>query len=215
MKHVTLAMSFIININSLAPGKCICDLELIIFKLIFRINILEYILWNCPQVNASRPHRWDSSTLVQVMAWCRQATSHCLSQCWPRSMSPYGVTWSQWVNGLHCTFSQLLTRTCPCGRRWNVAPTTARRVLCGRWWTWLLIMAVCETPPSIDASRSLMSVRDTSTSEWAKKQKIPHSHYGDKMMLVMSYRADSRFAPSQWETSLQSNTVSHWLGANL
>ena len=27
--------------------------------------------------------------------------------------------------------------------------------------------------------------------------------------------ADSRFAPSQWETSLQSNAVSHWLGANL
>ena len=27
-------------------------------------------------------------------------------------------------------------------------------------------------------------------------------------------RADSRFAPSQWETSLQSNTVSHWLDAN-
>ena len=25
------------------------------------------------------------------MAWCRQATSHYLSQCWPRSMSPYGV----------------------------------------------------------------------------------------------------------------------------
>ena len=30
-----------------------------------------------------------------------------------------------------------------------------------------------------------------------------------------SIRADSRFATSQWETSLQSNTVSHWLGANL
>ena len=29
------------------------------------------------------------------------------------------------------------------------------------------------------------------------------------------YRADSRPAPSQWETSLQSNTVSNWLGANL
>ena len=28
-------------------------------------------------------------------------------------------------------------------------------------------------------------------------------------------QADSRFAPSQWETSLQSNTVSHWLDANL
>ena len=32
------------------------------------------------------------STLVQVMAWCRQATSHYLSQCWTRSLSPYGVT---------------------------------------------------------------------------------------------------------------------------
>ena len=29
------------------------------------------------------------------------------------------------------------------------------------------------------------------------------------------YRADSRLAPSQWETPLQSNAVSHWLGANL
>ena len=29
------------------------------------------------------------------------------------------------------------------------------------------------------------------------------------------FRADSRLAPSQWETLLQSNTVSHWLGLNL
>ena len=28
-------------------------------------------------------------------------------------------------------------------------------------------------------------------------------------------RADSRFAPSQWETVLLSNDVSHWLGANI
>ena len=27
----------------------------------------------------------DQSTLVEVMAWCRQATSHYLSQCLPRS----------------------------------------------------------------------------------------------------------------------------------
>ena len=31
----------------------------------------------------------------------------------------------------------------------------------------------------------------------------------------MQFRADSGLAPSQWETPLQSNTVSHWLGANL
>ena len=29
------------------------------------------------------------------------------------------------------------------------------------------------------------------------------------------YRVDSRLVPSQWETPLQSNTVSHWLGTNL
>ena len=40
----------------------------------------------------------DKSILVQVMTWCRQATSHYLSQCWPRSLSPYGVTRQQWVN---------------------------------------------------------------------------------------------------------------------
>ena len=40
----------------------------------------------------------DKSTLVQVMAWCRQTTSHYLSQCWPSSMSPYGVIRPQWVN---------------------------------------------------------------------------------------------------------------------
>ena len=37
----------------------------------------------------------DKSTLGQVMAWCHQATSHYLSQCWSRSLSPYGVTRSQ------------------------------------------------------------------------------------------------------------------------
>ena len=34
-------------------------------------------------------------------------------------------------------------------------------------------------------------------------------------MLGINFRVDSRFAPSQWETSLQTNAVSHWLGANL
>ena len=40
----------------------------------------------------------DKSTLAQVMAWCRQATSHYLSQCWLSSFSPYGIARPQWVN---------------------------------------------------------------------------------------------------------------------
>ena len=50
-------------------------------------------------------HKWmslnltdDKSTLVRVKDWCRQATSHYLSQCWPRSMSPYGASRPQWLN---------------------------------------------------------------------------------------------------------------------
>ena len=40
----------------------------------------------------------DKSPLAQVMVWCHQTTSHYLSQCWPRSISPYGIIRLQWVN---------------------------------------------------------------------------------------------------------------------
>ena len=36
-----------------------------------------------------------------------------------------------------------------------------------------------------------------------------------KKIIVLYNRADYRLASSQWETSLLSNAVSHWLGANL
>ena len=40
----------------------------------------------------------DKSTLVQVMAWCCEATSYYLSQYWPRSVSPYNISRPYWVN---------------------------------------------------------------------------------------------------------------------
>ena len=52
----------------------------------------------------------DKPTLLQLMAWCCQATSHYLSQCWPSSVywpssvSPYGITRPQWVNHCHAEF---------------------------------------------------------------------------------------------------------------
>ena len=58
---------------------------------------LVYLLWNCHQMNVTGFYWLDKSTLVQVMAWCRHATSHHLSQYWIRSMSPYGVIRPQWV----------------------------------------------------------------------------------------------------------------------
>ena len=42
----------------------------------------------------------DGATLVQAMAWYHQATSHCVDQCWRRSLSPYGVTRPPWVKPL-------------------------------------------------------------------------------------------------------------------
>ena len=83
--------------NSLAPGR-------------FQFNF-RYVNFNLSLVNGGWgisyeiSLRWitldltdDKSPLVQVMAWCRQATSHYLSQCWPRSLSSNGVTRPQWVN---------------------------------------------------------------------------------------------------------------------
>ena len=55
-----------------------------------------HILLNCSQMNIMDLTD-EKSTLVQVMVWCHEATSHYLSQCWPRSISPYDVTRPQWV----------------------------------------------------------------------------------------------------------------------
>ena len=86
-----------IILNSLAPGKFEWNIRYLILQIISLIDG-----WG---ISCELALRWmslhltdDKSILVQVMAWCHQATSHYLSQCWPRSLSPYGVTRSQCVN---------------------------------------------------------------------------------------------------------------------
>ena len=84
------------GVNSLAPGKFVLNFRYVILKLIlvidgWGISCEIALIW------MSLDFTDDQSTLVQVMAWCRQATSHYLSQCWPRSLSPYGVTRPRWV----------------------------------------------------------------------------------------------------------------------
>ena len=68
-----------------------------IFKLIF---VIEGWGYSCEIAMGwmSQDPIDDKSILVQVMRWCRQATSHYPSQCWPSSLLPYGVSRSQWVN---------------------------------------------------------------------------------------------------------------------
>ena len=61
----------------------------------------------------------DQSTLVQVMAWCRQVTRHYLSQCWPISPSSYGVTRPQWVNIQIICFCRKMELTNHFHKRYN------------------------------------------------------------------------------------------------
>ena len=85
------------SINSSAPGRPGCHLKTAIFNLVLLIDI-----FTLSDDNVFRWMPWhltdDKSKLVQVMAWCRQATRHYLSQCWPRSLSLYGVPRPQCVN---------------------------------------------------------------------------------------------------------------------
>ena len=99
-------------VNSMGPGLFGFNFKYVIFKL-----ILVNDDWGIPYEIALR---WmpqdladDKSALVQVMAWCRQATSHYLSQCWPRPILPNGVTRPQWVNSLgpgrsECSFKNAI-----------------------------------------------------------------------------------------------------------
>ena len=93
--------------NSLAPGKFEGNFRYIIFKQILMVD--------CCGISCEIALIWmtldftdDMSTLVQVMAWCRQATSHYLSQCWPRSLLPYGVTRPEWVKGIYLTWNHAI-----------------------------------------------------------------------------------------------------------
>ena len=84
-------------INPLAPERCSNNNKSVNFKLIAQnSNLVTHCEIALRWMSQNFTHK--KSTLVQAMAWCRQATSHYLSPCWPWSISPHGVTRRQWVN---------------------------------------------------------------------------------------------------------------------
>ena len=91
--------------NSLASGRSGSNLKSVTSQPILQMSIscetaLRWIL---------RYSFDNKSTLVQVMDWCYQATSHYLSQSCPSSMLPYGVTRAQWGQ---LKFNCILWRRC-------------------------------------------------------------------------------------------------------
>ena len=82
-------------INSLAPRRC--------SNLIFNHGLQIHILGTSFDIGVRRMPKSrvrgvpkspinDESTSVQVKAWCHQATSHYLSQCWPRPLYCYKIS---------------------------------------------------------------------------------------------------------------------------
>ena len=68
------------DINSLAPGWFECNFRWVIFMFVLvtdgrGVSCEIALMWMSVHLVD------DNSALVQVMAWCRQATSHYLSQC--------------------------------------------------------------------------------------------------------------------------------------
>ena len=79
---------------------CDYDFRSTVFKVIMHNSSLST---HCEIVPRWMPQNLTKgkSTLDHVMAWCHQARSRYLSQCWPRSVLPYDVTRSQWVNHVY------------------------------------------------------------------------------------------------------------------
>ena len=93
ISHANSSSCLLSTLNLLTPGRWGCNLESMTFKLVIQNSSMgtdyEIVLRWMPQVPTN-----EKSTLVQVIAWCwcHQATNHCLSRCWPRSLLPYGIT---------------------------------------------------------------------------------------------------------------------------
>ena len=99
-----------IGINWLVPGKHACNVRSVIFKPIVEIDIsssfCETDLWWMPQNIFN-----NMPASVQVLAWCHQATSHYLSQCWYRSMWLCGVNRPHFYDKSRCV---LRSSSLPC-----------------------------------------------------------------------------------------------------
>ena len=85
------------SVYPLPPGGFEWNLREAIFKPILMISdwcISRLITLRC--ISQDLTH--DKSTLIHFLACCREVISHWSSRCWPKSISPYGVTSLKWIN---------------------------------------------------------------------------------------------------------------------
>ena len=80
-------------VNTLRHGKY--------FSKHFKCNYLNENVWLSIKISlkfVSDLPIDSRSALVQVMAWCCQATGHYLNQCWSRSPTPFDITRQKWFH---------------------------------------------------------------------------------------------------------------------
>ena len=68
-------------------------------------------------------------------------------------------------------------------------------------------------------SKTVEKIFSDSSMQDSNISSVAQSHQFVKSLTIRYHlhksRAETRIAPSQWEMSLQSNAISHWLGTNL
>ena len=97
LNHMGFIISHWVSLAQLiGPGRYGLNSKVSFSNSLYRIvsvgNHFEIVLRWMPHDLSNK-----KSTFVQVMAWCCQTASHCLNQCWHRSMSPYDVIRPQCV----------------------------------------------------------------------------------------------------------------------
>ena len=79
-----------IGISFIGPWRIWQSYQKLNFQVIIRIPILDIFCEIALRLMLKCLTN-EKSTLAQVMAWCRQATSHYLIRWWARSLSLYGI----------------------------------------------------------------------------------------------------------------------------
>ena len=82
------------------PGRCVSDIKIVISN-----SVYEFISWALlAKLISCECHRtlWWQVNIGFVDDLMPSAASHCLRQCWRRSVLPYGVIRPQIVNGQWC-----------------------------------------------------------------------------------------------------------------
>ena len=159
MEVLYMFVAIVFIIISLAPGNFEWNFRHVIFK---QILVIEGWSISCEiaLIGMTLDFIDDQSALVHAMAWCRQATSHYLSQCWPRSLSPYDVTRPQWVKG--CTH---IHRGCfISGLVWQNPASMTGTSNCTPQILWGVITCLCPWYLHISRyiPRGIVSVKETS-----------------------------------------------------